>query len=90
MFDNEKIVLQFGDYIVTELKANEKNYYRGYFKNSNNELVCCCTQDETLEDAIFRTILYKKDSLTYIFRGESGNLFAQSSSYLYIMRMLKY
>lgn len=89
MFDNEKIVLQFGDYIVTELKANEKNFYRGYFKNSNNELVCCCIQDKTLEDAIFKTILCKKDSLTCIFRGESGNLFAESSCLLYIMRMLR-
>ena len=89
MYNNEKIVLQFEDYTITMLESDGKPYYNGYFKNANNETVQCCGAQETIESAIFKAIISKKDKYSTIKRGESGNLHIESNAYIYILDMLK-
>lgn len=89
MYNNEKIVLQFEDYTITMFESDGKPYYNGYFKNTNNETVQCCGAQETIESAIFKAIISKKDKYSIIERGESGNLHIESNAYIYILNMLK-
>ena len=89
MYNNEKIVLQFEDYTITMFESDGKSYYNGYFKNANNETVQCCGAQETIESAIFKAIISKKDKYSTIERDESGNLHIESNAYIYILNMLK-
>ena len=89
MYNNEKIVLQFEDYTITMFESDGKSYYNSYFKNANNETVQCCGAQETIESAIFKAIISKKDKYSTIERGESGNLRIESNAYIYILNMLK-
>ena len=87
--NNEKIVLQFEDYTITAFESDDKTYYNGYFKNANNETVNVSFGQETIENAIFKAIITKKDKYSTIERAESGNLHAESNAYIYILNMLK-
>ena len=89
MYNNEKIVLQFEDYTITMFESDGKSYYNSYFKNVNNETVQCCGAQETIESAIFKAIISKKDKYSTIERDESGNLHIESNAYIYILNMLK-
>ena len=89
MYNNEKIVLQFEDYTITMFESDGKPYYNGYFKNANNETVNVSFGQETIENAIFKAIISKKDKYSTIERGESGNLHIESNVYIYILNMLK-
>ena len=89
MYNNEKIVLQFEDYTITMFESDGKPYYNGYFKNANNETLQCCGAQETIESAIFKAIISKKDKYSTIERDESGNLHIESNAYIYILNMLK-
>ena len=89
MYNNEKIVLQFEDYTITMFESDGKPYYNSYFKNANNEAVQCCGAQETIESAIFKAIISKKDKYSTIERSESGNLRIESNAYIYILNMLK-
>ena len=89
MYNNEKIVLQFEDYTITMFESDGKPYYNGYFKNANNETLQCCGAQETIESAIFKAIISKKDKYSTIERGESGTLRIESNAYICILNMLK-
>ena len=89
MYNNEKIVLQFEDYTITMFESDGKSYYNGYFKNANNETVNVSFGQETIENAIFKAIISKKDKYSTIERSESGNLHIESNAYIYILNMLK-
>ena len=89
MYNNEKIVLQFEDYTITMFESDGKPYYNGYFKNANNETLQCCGAQETIESAIFKAIISKRDKYSTIERSESGNLHIESNAYIYILNMLK-
>lgn len=88
MYNNEKIVLQFENYIITAFESDGKTYYNGYFKNANNETVNVSFGQDTLENAIFKAIITKRDKYSIIKRCESGNLHAESNAYIYILNML--
>lgn len=89
MYNNEKIVLQFEDYTITAFESDENTYYNGYYKNANNEIVNVSFGQETIETAIFKAIITKKDKYAIIEKVESGNIYAESNVYIYILNMLK-